>query len=273
MKKILQALFLFFYTLILHAEADGPDYWRVHGVAEDDVLNMRRLADPAASKVGEIPADAQCIKNMGCKGGLSYEEFTTLSEVQKQQLLKQRPRWCLVNYRGKIAWVAGAYLREGHCDLKNNSWSNSIVPGSAVVDYDPFNYSYSIENEAVVLRNGKARETIPGSSAIIITEMISAPLYANLDDTNSNEAVSVLLQQTGGSGTFYYLAVAANGEKLIESYFLGDRIKIESLKAEKKVITVDYLEREKGQAMASMPTVRVSREFKLVGEKIVGSNQ
>jgi len=97
------------------AEADGPDYWRVHGVDSGDVLNIRREADPTSEKIGEIPLEAQCIKNMKCIGGLTLNEFTTLSEAEKEKIKKERPRWCQIEYQGITGWVAGRYLREGSC--------------------------------------------------------------------------------------------------------------------------------------------------------------
>ncbi len=98
------------------AEADGPDYWRVHGVDANDVLNIRREADPRSEKIGDIPPDGRCVKNLGCKGGLTYKEFTTLSEAEKENIKKMRPRWCRIDYQGTMGWVAGRYLREGACE-------------------------------------------------------------------------------------------------------------------------------------------------------------
>ena len=97
------------------AEADGPDFWSVRGVAGDDVLNLRADASPHAEKLGEIPPGADCVRNLGCRGGLTLEEFTTLSEHEREALVKKRPRWCRVEYRGNEGWVTGRYLREGNC--------------------------------------------------------------------------------------------------------------------------------------------------------------
>ena len=98
------------------AEADGPDYYRVRGVAENDVLNMRSEADPGAKKIGEIPPEADCVRNLGCKGGLTMDEYSRLSKSERAALLKKRPRWCQVEYQGVKGWVSGRYLAEGSCD-------------------------------------------------------------------------------------------------------------------------------------------------------------
>ena len=95
--------------------ADGPDHWKVHGVAKDDVLNIRQEADPKSEKIGEIPPDGECIRNIRCVGGLTLEEFSTLSGAEKKKIEKERPRWCLIEYNGVTGWVNGRYLREGGC--------------------------------------------------------------------------------------------------------------------------------------------------------------
>ena len=99
-------------------EADGPDWWTVTDVADDDVLNIREAPDPHAKKTGEIPPNGTCIKNLGCVGGLTFEEFTSLSEEEKQRILRERPRWCKIEYQEVEGWVAGRYLTEAHCDTQ-----------------------------------------------------------------------------------------------------------------------------------------------------------
>ena len=97
------------------AEADGPDFYQVTGVSADDVLNIRAEPVASAAKTGEIPPDGNCIRNLGCQGGLSYQEFTELSAAEREQRLQQNPRWCKVEYEGTTGWVAGRYLQEGAC--------------------------------------------------------------------------------------------------------------------------------------------------------------
>jgi uncharacterized protein YraI len=97
------------------ADADGPDYYRVTKVAKGDVLHMRSAPNSRAPKVGKIPPGGKCVRNLGCKGGLSFQEFTQLSKTEREQRLKQNPRWCKVEYQGATGWVAGRYLTEGGC--------------------------------------------------------------------------------------------------------------------------------------------------------------
>lgn len=101
---------------VVLAEADGPDYYRVHGVAGNDVLNMRSEGHWRARKVGEIPPGAGCVRNLGCEGGLTMDEYMNRSKREQAAILKKRPRWCLVEYRGTRGWVSGRYLAEGSCN-------------------------------------------------------------------------------------------------------------------------------------------------------------
>jgi uncharacterized protein YraI len=98
------------------AEADGPDFYVVAGVAAGDVLNIRAEPDPHAPKVGEIPPQGTCIRNLGCQGGLTFQEYTELSAAQQAKRLQENPRWCKVEYQRATGWVAGRYLAEGSCE-------------------------------------------------------------------------------------------------------------------------------------------------------------
>ena len=100
----------------LRADADGPDFYRVTGVASSDVLHIRAEPNADAAKLGDIPHDGNCVRNLGCKGGLTFEEFTTLGKVEQAERVKANPRWCKVEYKGIVGWVAGRYLAEGDCN-------------------------------------------------------------------------------------------------------------------------------------------------------------
>jgi len=112
---ILSMLLFFLIVANAFAEADGPDHWQVHGVASGDVLNIRQAPNWQSKKLGEIPPNGQCLQNLKCVGGLTIEEFTRLSEAEKNKIRKERPRWCYIEYNGIKGWVAGRYLQEGFC--------------------------------------------------------------------------------------------------------------------------------------------------------------
>lgn len=104
------------------ATADGPDHYNVRGVSPGHHLTLRAEPSTASASLARIPANATCLRNLGCQGGLTFEEFTTLSAQDKRRRAAENPRWCKVDYRGTVGWVAGGYLAEGAC-------SPSAVPG------------------------------------------------------------------------------------------------------------------------------------------------
>jgi len=98
-----------------NATADGPDFYRVRGVRDGHALNLRAEPSTAVSLLARVPADATCLRNLGCRGGLTLEEFTTLPEAEKRKRALEHPRWCKVEYQGTTGWVAGRYLAEDGC--------------------------------------------------------------------------------------------------------------------------------------------------------------
>jgi uncharacterized protein YraI len=95
--------------------ADGPDHYAVRDVAPGDVLNIRAEPSARAPRIGTIPHDGTCIRNLGCQGGLTFQEFSELTPAQQKQRLRENPRWCRIEYQGVTGWVAGRYLAEGYC--------------------------------------------------------------------------------------------------------------------------------------------------------------
>lgn len=93
------------------AEADGPDYYRVTGVAADDVLNIRAEPNASSEKIGEFPPETDGVRNLGCEGGLSLGEWQEASQ-EERDAAKAR-RWCRIEHNDTTGWVAARYLAEG----------------------------------------------------------------------------------------------------------------------------------------------------------------
>jgi len=81
-----------------HATADGPDFYQLRESSVRKPVPMRAKPGSAQS-VGSLPADASCIRNLGCQGSD----------------LSASPRWCKVEHQGKVGWVQGKFLAEGAC--------------------------------------------------------------------------------------------------------------------------------------------------------------
>lgn len=96
---------------LAHAEADGPDHWRVRS----GIATLRAQPQAGAPALESLPAAARCLRNVGCEGGLTFQEFQTLSPRDRQRVERERPRWCRVEARGVVGWVEGAKLAEDGC--------------------------------------------------------------------------------------------------------------------------------------------------------------
>lgn len=92
------------------ATADGPDHYVVRGVKPGDAAAMRAQPRPDGRLILWVPADAQCLRNLGCRGGATREQLQTPATADKV-----RPRWCRVEYQSTIGWIEGRYLAEGAC--------------------------------------------------------------------------------------------------------------------------------------------------------------
>ena len=126
MRKGIQvaALTIALLPVQLLAEASGPDFYQVRDVAADDVLNIRKGPSAKAPIVGTIPPGADCVRNLGCEGGPTLEEFT--------QGKKGKPRWCRVEYEGIKGWVSGRYLAEGRCSQPADTTAPVHIEGYTI---------------------------------------------------------------------------------------------------------------------------------------------
>ncbi|WP_366863713.1 SH3 domain-containing protein [uncultured Sulfitobacter sp.] len=97
--------------VIAGADASGPDYFKVVGVAWDDVLNIRSRPTHKSAKIGEIPPNGGGVQNFGCIGRMSYVEWQAATPSQRKAA--QKRVWCKIYYAGIKGWVAGRFLAEG----------------------------------------------------------------------------------------------------------------------------------------------------------------
>jgi hypothetical protein len=142
---------------------------------------------------------------------------------------------------------------------------NSPLPQGVPPADTPANGVYFIENDPVQLENGLAEmEAAPGSASIIRIVLLGEALYSYLNDDTEKDAVIFLTYQGGGSGTFFYLAVALHengGFKGKNSIWLGDRIGLPIARVQNGLITVKYLDRSYDEPMATAPSLEQTRYF------------
>lgn len=93
------------------AEASGPDYWNVSGVRADDVLYVHKDASARSPRIGHFAPDAKGLKNLGCTGVPTFQQYMAMSEQDRARA--SRSRWCKVQLGSLTGWVGGRFLVEG----------------------------------------------------------------------------------------------------------------------------------------------------------------
>ena len=152
----------------------------------------------------------------------------------------------------------------------------SIFDGpSTAFTFDPKNTTYIVEGKSVTLSNGLSElESAPGSASKIVTRYFGNEAYGDADGDDDNDLVFLITQSTGGTGEFYYAAVAyrtSTGYKLSNTFFVGDRIAPQSteIKEDSKEIHINFVERKKGESMAVKPSVGSTLLLKLTPEGVL----
>lgn len=134
---------------------------------------------------------------------------------------------------------------------------------------DARNATYLIENQEVALVNGKAeKEVAPGSASKIVTQYFGNEAKADFNGDGREDVAFLLTQNSGGSGTFYYVAVALgskDGYRGTNAILLGDRIAPQTTEFRNGEIIVNYAERQPGEPMTARPSVGVSGYFQVSG--------
>ena len=88
--------------------------------------------------------------------------------------------------------------------------------------------------------------------------------YGDLNSDEKIDAVVFLVENTGGTGVFVYVAAYVSGlvnYKGTNAIFLGDRISPQDISISNGIVTAEYLDRGPDESFSTEPTIRVSREF------------
>ena len=135
------------------------------------------------------------------------------------------------------------------------------------------NISYKIDGTAVLLTDGMAvQEAAPGSASKITTTYFGNEATGDLDGNGTEDVAFLLTQNAGGSGTFYYVVVAAKtdtGYVGTNAILLGDRIAPQTTEISNGVVTVNYAIRKTGDPMTTAPSVGVSKKITFSGGGLV----
>lgn len=140
------------------------------------------------------------------------------------------------------------------------------------------NATYTIDGKKVALVDGRAeQEVAPGSASKLITTVFGTPIAGEMDGNgNGDDYGVVLVQDGGGSGTFYYAAIAVNDNGTYRgsnAILLGDRIAPQSSTMKNFVYTVNYADRAPGEPFTTRPSVGASKFLTYDGVSLGEANK
>ncbi len=129
---------------------------------------------------------------------------------------------------------------------------------SAVLS-DYKNIEYTFSGEKIKLVNGISEvEITPGSASKITTKYFGNEIKKDIDGDGREDIVFLVTQNSGGSGTFFYVVGALNkdgGYVGSHAMLIGDRIAPQTTESGPgKSVIVNYADRKPGDSFTTRPT-------------------
>lgn len=168
-------------------------------------------------------------------------------------------------YQHRIDDLRGDALE--HLGLTVTAAAPHARPSGPSIDYK--NAIYRVDGKDVTLLDGLHSQPAADDSAEQdVTRVIEPPEHV-AGKLGGRSAVAVFLSsQGGGSGTFYYVALAFNDGRGT-TFKVGDRIQPIGIAINGDDLVVSYLDRKPDEPMAVPPTVPRERHFAYMNEQIL----
>jgi hypothetical protein len=166
-------------------------------------------------------------------------------------------------------WIIAAIVILAAAWFAFNAYTNPATQSSIS---SPKDATYLVEGQPVTLSNGVSEaEAAPGSASKIVTTYFGNEAVGDLNGDGLPDTAFILTQTSGGSGTFYYAAVALKTSAAYEgtnAVLLGDRISPQTTEIRDGKLIVNYADRKPGEPMTASPSVGVSKYFTVSGETL-----
>ncbi len=133
-----------------------------------------------------------------------------------------------------------------------------VIPGKNFPDVR--NMTYYIDTEGFALKDGFASHLrVITSSTTNTLEVFGEPVYGDLNsDGKTNDAALWLVNNPGGTGTFYYAVLVINNNEKYQAtntLLLGDRIAPQTLEIHEGRVVYNYSERMALEPLTTQPSV------------------
>jgi hypothetical protein len=169
--------------------------------------------------------------------------------------------------------IIGIWLvySSGGYNLKTKTAATKDKIGTSTI-YSFKDATYIVGGQPVTLVNGLAEKEIePGSASRQITRYFGNEAIGDLNGDGKADVAFLLTQDNGGSGTFFYVAVALradNGYQGTNAIFLGDRIAPQTTQIENGELIVNYADRNPGEPFSVRPSLGVSKYLKISNDQL-----
>jgi hypothetical protein len=137
---------------------------------------------------------------------------------------------------------------------------------------DPLNATYMIEDRKIPLVNGRCEmEAAPNAATKIRTAVFGQMVYGDIDGEGGADAALFLTHDSGGSGTFYYIAAALDaggGFRGTNAVLIGDRIAPNTIGVRSGMVVVNYADRRPEEPLSVSPSVDRSKYLILKNDQL-----
>ncbi len=109
-------------------------------------------------------------------------------------------------------------------------------------------------------------EAVPGGAFKVVTRYFGNEVRGDFDGDKREDIVFLITQNSGGSGTFYYVVAAlkADGGYIgTNAVFLGDRIAPQTTEYRDGRIIVNFATRKENEPMTAKPSIGVSKYLRV----------
>ncbi len=168
-----------------------------------------------------------------------------------------------------IIILLAVYIFVNNKGSKENKFVNINTSATSTknINFDPLNFTYDIEGEKINLVKGSSvSDIVPGSAEKLETTTFDKPAIGDLNKDGKNDSAILLVQDSGGTGLFYYLVAVVNDIGVVKntnSIFIGDRIEPVSVIIKDNKIELNYIDRNPNDPMTADPTVKIKKLFEV----------
>lgn len=125
--------------------------------------------------------------------------------------------------------------------------------------FDGRDASFTVNGKPVTLVDGISETPIENSTTTVATRYVGNEAWGDLNGDGRVDHAFFVTQDTGGSGTFYYVVAALSTEEgytTTNAFLVGDRIDPQSIEIPRgaRELHVNYADRKPGEPMATQPS-------------------